>query len=363
MKATVERPVLNSALRRISTAVGSVVPLVVTVLEDGVELLGVGRDSVMYVDVEASVESPGCSELMLRQIMSVVKSLPNGSLKLESGSAGIGMALSGRDARVELTEQDELCGADIPEAYWSECVIEGELLRSSLQGVVTAVATDNHPIFGSVRLDRVEGHLRLVASDTYRLAVRDLPGTSWNASFSVNARSLKRMVRAFGKASRYRVGLYDGYVWFAVDGRGTMGIPCDHSDYPRYGGWSPPWAGRMALARKPLMDLARRAVALDRKAPPPIKVVFSAEGIEVTAKTQYGTVSGCLEADHIEWAAEEVVTLRFNSRFLADALANLVSDRVEISVAEDPLARPKPVRIADGRQPEAWNLVMPMRAG
>ena len=177
----------------------------------------------------------------------------------------------------------------------------------------------------------------------------------------MSARVLKRMLRSFGKASEYRIRVADGHVWFSVEGIGEMGVVCDWSEYPRYRGWAPPWEARILCERAPLRDLASRVVALDRKSPAPVKLTFSPGGIEFTAKSPAGMVSGFLEAQ--ESALPGAVTLRFNSLFLSDALSNLISDQTEICLAEDPLARPKPVRIGDGRHPEAWNLVMPMRAG
>ena len=359
MKATVERHRLNGALRRISTAAGSTVPLVMTASSGTVELVTVGRKVMFIAEVEAAVDEDGAAEVMVRQIMSVVKSLPAGAVAMESVEGGI--AFTGGGSTVVLAEQDELCGAEWPEPQGTGRPIEGELLRSSLGGVIPAAATDNHPIFGSVRFDETDGVMRLVASDTFRLAVRDLSGTPAPGVFSLNVRVLKRMLRAFGKAPAYRVWTEEGYMWFEVGKVGKMGIVHDSSDYPRYRGWSPPWEGRVVCARGPLADLANRVVALDRKSPAPAKLVFSTTGIEFVAKSPLGMVSGTMEAEHA--ALSEEVTLRFNSMFLADALANLISDRVEIRFAEDPLARPKPVRMADPNCEEAWNLVMPMRAG
>lgn len=359
MKATVERRRLYSILRKMSAGVGTAAPAIVTASPDGIELVAIGKQSIMYCGLDSTVETPGCAEVELRQIISVVKSLPNGNVDLEGDNPGL--ALSGGGARVVMTESDELCGVVLPEPPDDGGRIDGELLRSALGGVIPSAATDNHPIFGSVRFDESEGSMRLVASDTFRLAVRDLPDTPSPGIFSVSARMLKRMLRSFGKPSEYRIGVSDGYVWFSVDQVGQMGIAFDGSDYPRYRGWAPPWEGRVVCDRGPLWDLASRVVALDRKSPAPVKLVFAPGGIEFTAKSPAGMVSGFLEAEEASLPGE--VTLRFNSLFLCDALSNLVSDQTEICLAEDPLARPKPVRLADRRHPEVWNLVMPMRSG
>lgn len=359
MKISVERHRLNSTLRRMSAAVGASAPILISASQERLEMVAVGKEAVIYTGVDAVVETEGSADVMLRQIMSVLRSLPNGSVSLESVKQGL--AISGGGTRVVMADFPDWCDPKLPEPNGQGQEIDGELLRSSLGGVIPAAATDNHPIFGSVRFDESEGLLRLVASDTFRLAVRDLPGTLSPGVFSVGVRALKRMLRALGKPPTYRVWDAGDYVWFSVEKTGQMGIACDRSDYPRYRGWSPLWEGRIVCARAPLLDLANRVVALDRKSPAPAKLSFSEAGIDFGAKSPVGMVSGSLQADHAELSAE--VTLRFNSLYLADALSNMATDRAEFRLAEDPLARPKPVRIADANRSEVWNLLMPMRTG
>ncbi len=361
MKATVERSKLNGALRRLSAGVGTVAPLIVQTMPDALDLLAVGRDSIMRSRIGARVEAPGAAEFTVKQMGSVVKTLPNGRVALRVNTEG--MALSSGGARVVLAESDELCGAELPEPPETERLIEidGETLRSAMSAVLPATATDNHPIFGSVRFDDSDGVLRLVASDTFRLAVRDLPQVPAMGAFSVSARSIKRMLRALGRPSRYYLGIDGGYVWFGAARLGMMGIVGDWSEYPRYRGWAPPWEAKIVCARDPLSDLANRVVALDKKSPAAVRLVFAESEIKFVSKSPVGMVSGSLPSER--HGLSEEVTLRFNSMFLADALANSMSDQTEIRLAEDPLARPKPVLFADPRHPEAWNLVMPMRAG
>jgi DNA polymerase-3 subunit beta len=359
MKALMERHQLNGALRKLATGAGTVAPLIMTASSHRIELVAIGREAIIQADIDAEVQEPGAAEFNVKQTASVVKSLPNGKVGVESDPQGI--AFRGGDAKVVLAEQDELCGVELPEPREDGESVDGELIRTALEAVIPAAATDNHPIFGSVRFDESAETMRLVASDTFRLAVRDLPGIPSPGMFSVHARVLKRMVRALGKTPVYRVGFSDGYVWFASRDEVVMWIVCSQSDYPRYRGWSPPWEARVGCARGPLLDLVKRVVALDRKAPAAAKLEFSEAGIDFAAKSPAGMVSGSLPADLV--GLPEPVTLRFNSLFLADALTNLISDQVEIRLAEDPLARPKPVRISDPAHPEAWNLVMPMRAG
>ena len=79
--------------------------------------------------------------------------------------------------RVVLADLAELCNAGLPEPESPGQRVDGGLLRAALDAVIFSTATDNHPIFGSVRFDASNDDLRLVASDTFRLEVRMFPHT------------------------------------------------------------------------------------------------------------------------------------------------------------------------------------------
>jgi DNA polymerase-3 subunit beta len=69
------------------------------------------------------------------------------------------------------------------------------------QVVPAASADDARPILTGVLLAAEEGGLRLVATDSYRLAVRDIPGASIlseGQSVLVPSRALRELERLFG---------------------------------------------------------------------------------------------------------------------------------------------------------------------
>ena len=90
MNATVERHQIHSTLRRMGTGVGAAAPMNVNASSGKVNLVAVGKESIMHAELDASVKMPGFADVMLRQITLVVKSLPNGKVVLESGGEGVG---------------------------------------------------------------------------------------------------------------------------------------------------------------------------------------------------------------------------------------------------------------------------------
>ena len=81
--------------------------------------------------------------------------------------------------------------------------VDAKALAGALRQVVPAASTDDsRPILTGVLLAAEEGGLRLVATDSYRLAVRDLPG----AQVLREGQSVLLPSRALGELTRLLTG-------------------------------------------------------------------------------------------------------------------------------------------------------------
>ena len=68
----------------------------------------------------------------------------------------------------------------LPEPTGDAVTLDNGDLKEALRQVVSAASTDDsRPILTGVLMSADGDGLRLVATDSYRLAVRDLPGTSF----------------------------------------------------------------------------------------------------------------------------------------------------------------------------------------
>ena len=363
MEVSLPQPALHAALRKAHTATGITgqVRLVASPGQLDVTAHSNGHTTMLFAtELDADIASPGHVTVNIRQLLPAVKSFTPDNLTLIGNDIGLG--LSAGDINITLHASDHpACIADrIPAPG---VAVGGVEFRRAVATTVRTVATDRHPVFGNVWFDRERdgGQLRLVGTDTFRLAAVRVPSAHQTpAGFQVDAPSLKRAVKALGKKVRYDLAHADGRLWIGAGGM-TVGIETDDTAFPRYRAWASETRSTVTVARRPLADLLNRAVTLaGKKTPPPVYLTMTADMLEVTSETGAGTVSGSFHAGTCDMP-DKPTRLGFNGKFLFDAVDTLEGDQVSLMLPEDPTERPKPIKLISAPACEVWHLVMPTR--
>jgi DNA polymerase-3 subunit beta len=336
-------PVLGGV--RISAAGGDV-EFAATDLELFVRVVG-----EFAVEEEGRVVVPG------RLLGDILRSLPAGAVVIEGTEAEIRLA----GGRSEFTVSG-LAVSDFPtipavEAEAASRVEAVELARA-LRQVVRAAGTDEaRPVLTGV-LWLVEGEtLRLVATDSYRLAVRELlmkegPG---GGRAIVPGRALGELGRHLTMAGvgQVDVALGQNQAEFSA-GRAKVVTRLIEGEFPNYRQLLPSgYPNRLVAAREALLETVGR-VALVAQANTPVKLHLEDE-VRVTA-----VESGVAEAWEVVTEAEysgEPMVVAFNPKFLADGIEGIESDRAVLEVA-DPL---KPGLLKAEDRDDFVYLVMPVR--
>jgi DNA polymerase-3 subunit beta len=176
-----------------------------------------------------------------------------------------------------------------------------------------------------------EDGARLVATDSYRLAVRDLPGVQLASTGLVPARGLRELSRTIGSA-KVQVALHSREAAFGSD-RGSLSLRLIEGNFPNYRQLLPEsYPNRVVVAKDDLIEALGRAslVAEDHI---PVRLRMMDGGVEVTVTRQ--DVGG--ETEHIEGTfsgeAEEVL-IAFNPRYLTDGVSAMEGDEVQIDVID-----------------------------
>ena len=141
----------------------------------GVELVGSDLELTIRVEAPADTEGEGSSVVPARLLSEIVHKLDPGTVTVE---------FTDDEARVEAgrfrTALRTLSAADFPrltEPGGDGVKVAAGALTDALRQVVPAASRDDaRPILTGVLLAASAGGLRLVATDSYRLAVRDLEG-------------------------------------------------------------------------------------------------------------------------------------------------------------------------------------------
>jgi DNA polymerase-3 subunit beta len=198
--------------------------------------------------------------------------------------------------------------------------------------------------------------LRLVATDSYRLAVRDIPGTNVLAADQkvlVPGRALQELQRLLGSAETVTLRLGERDAAFELGGT-RLTTRLIEGEFPNYRQLIPQQQpNTLTVAREPLLEAIRRMRILARDATP-VRLRMSADQLQLTAITQdVGSAAEELDAALVG----QEVTIAFNPEYLASGIEAVGTDEVTIETLDGQ----KPALVRGVGSPDYLYLLMPVR--
>ena len=361
MKFRCERDVLTAALATAGRAVtnrGSLPVLSGVRLElagDRLQVTGSDLEVTMTVTLDVAGVADGVAVVPSRLAADIVKALPPGAVELDVADDEAHITAGRSSFSLRLHRADEFPRISAVEG--DEVRFQADLLLDSLRQVLSAASSDEkRPILTGVLMTAEQEGLRLVATDSYRLAVRDLPGVSVLASGKrvlVPSRALAELSRAMVEPGEIvlRLGVRDAS--FSADGLClTTGLI--EGDFPNYQGLIPPTLpNTLRVGRESLLEALRRVKLLARDATP-IRLQMAADGLELAAVTQdVGTGRESIDAT---FEGDEL-TVAFNPDYLVAGIEATGGDEVVIQTTDSL----KPAIVRDPENDEYLYLLMPVR--
>jgi len=324
--------------------------------DSGVELVGSDLELTIRVDAPADIEGDGSSVVPARLFSEIVHKLEAGTVSVE---------FTDDEARVEAgrfrTSLRTLSAADFPrltEPEGAGVKVESGALTEALRQVVPAASKDDaRPILTGVLLTASAGGLRLVATDSYRLAVRDLHGVSMLAEGQkvlVAGKGLGEVQRLLGD-EEIEVVLAEREVVFRV-GRTSVTTRLIEGDFPNYEQLIPSgYPNRLTVARDQLSAAINRVRLVGQgRDTAPIRLAMTAEGLELSAVAQdVGEAHEMVEAKY----EGGDLTVAFNSQFLLEGIDAAAGSEILIE-SIDPL---KPAVLKGTDSGDFLYLLMPVR--
>jgi DNA polymerase-3 subunit beta len=322
---------------------------------DRLTLTGSDLDLTISVEAQVSGEADGVAVLPARIASDVVRSLEPGkvTVAVEDDEAHI---TAGRfQSAIRLLPADEFprLGAPADDAVTLSAQDFADALR---QVVPAASADDARPILTGVLMTAEADGLRLVATDSYRLAVRDLPGQSVlreGQSVLVPSRALRELERLLSGTDEITLRLGERDATFEI---GTVKLTTRliEGEFPNYRGLIPSsYPNVLTVGREALMDAVRRVKLMAREATP-VRVNMSSEGLELVAITQ--DVGQAHEQLDGKYEGTEL-TVAFNPEYLLDGVGVTPGDEITLETVDH--QKPAVIRSVDGA--EFLYLLMPVR--
>jgi len=364
VKFRCERDVLVEALGTAGRAVasrGGALPVLsgvrVEVQGNDMRLTGSDLDLTIQVTTTVAGAGDGVTVVPSRLASDIVRALEPGAVDVEVDDDEARIS-SGRSqfALRTLPADDFPRLVDPPE---QAVTLDAKDFADALRQVVRAASSDDaRPILTGVLMAAEETGLRLVATDSYRLAVRDLPGTtvlSEGQKVLVPSKALGELARVLGSGDAHSVTLRLGErdATFEV---GTVRLTTRliEGEFPNYRQLIPSsYPNRLTVGREPLLDAVRRVKLMAREATP-LRIVMRPDGLELLAVTQ--DVGQAHEELDAKYEGAEL-TVAFNPEFLIDGIEATTGDEVSLETTD--ALKPATVRSTEGA--DYLYLLMPVR--
>lgn len=285
-------------------------------------------------EVAAEVDVPGLALVSGRLLADISKALPDKPVDVElDGTKVVLTCGASRFTLLTMPVEDYPALPQMPELTGR---IDAGVLAEAVSQVTTAASRDETlPLLTGVRVE-IEGEkLSLLATDRYRLALREItwhPGSpSISAVALVRARTLSDVAKSMTSAGDVDVALATegpaGLIGFEAGGRRTTSLLVE-GDYPPVRRLFPESTTTHAVTSTAALVEAARRVSLVAERNTPIRLTFT-EG-QVVLEAGQGDDAQASEALEATLTGEEISTA-FNPHYLLDGLGALTTPFVRMS--------------------------------
>jgi DNA polymerase III subunit beta len=367
MKLSVSRDAflarLGVAARGVSTRSSIQTLSGVLIREEGgaVELQATDMEIGVRVKVDAEVES-GTHPVVLpgRLLLDVVRSLPNDDLALEYRSQTQDVEIVSGTAKFHLRTLPTEDFPKLPTAGDAATLkVPAPAFIETVARVGRAASRDEaRPHLTGVLVSAGGSELRMVATDSYRLAVKetklDSP-LSGELEVNVPVRALQELTRvaAADGAEEIEVTALENQVVFRA-GDVVLSSRLIEGRFPNYKQLLPEtYEHELRLSRSELLDVVKR-ISLMAQKNAPLRMKFEEGQLEVSAETpDIGEASESLPVPF----KGETLEIGFNPEFLTDGLDSAESDELIFKL----ISPHRPGLIQSGDDGGFIYLVMPVR--
>lgn len=361
MKFRCDRDAFSEALQTVQRGVSSRpgIPALTGVLLEAAED---GRLTLTTTDLEVSarlaidvqVTEAGIALVPARLLADTVKSLSNAPVEFETDQSQARIRCAAYEGALRLLPAEDFPGLQEPGGTRVEA--QAAAFAEAVSQVGRAASRDEaRPVLTGVLVEVSREGCVLVATDSYRLAVRDLV-----ASADGEAKAIVPE-RAFSEAGRAAAADEKGVVEILVDESQisfraaglTLTSRLIEGEFPNYRQLLPEGhESRLSVSRQQLLDAVRRVGLLARDTTP-VRMEFNALGVKLS--TSSPDVGQAVETVEARYEGEDL-TVAFNPQYLIDGLTAAVGESVRLDVRDG--LKPG---VVHGEGDEFSYLVMPVR--
>jgi DNA polymerase-3 subunit beta len=334
-------------------------------------VVGTDLDLTVHASTEAIGITDGVCVAPAKLLGDIVRSLEPGAVTVEAETDKIDIGAARSRFSLRTFPVDDF--PSLPDPPEPATFLPTTSLAGALRQVVRAASNDDaRPLLTGVLVAAEGSGIRLVATDSYRLAMRDIDGSDAladNAQILVPARALAELQKLSGMGGS---GKEDAGVSGEEEGP-TIGLSIGDHDvtftagavkvstrlldgsYPDYRQLIPAeYPNRLHVGKDSLLDALRRVRLLVRDNTTPVRLSMRSGGVDLTVVSQeVGDASETVDADF----DGSDLTIAFNPTYLIDGVEAVSGDEVLLETVD--ATKPATVRAAE--EANFRYLLMPVR--
>jgi DNA polymerase-3 subunit beta len=341
MKFKSERDLLVEALSAASRVVatrliGASSGILLSLTGNQLTVTGTDLDITVRTNVDVIGIEDGSTVVPARLIVDAVRSLEAGAVTIATHDQNVEVSL-GR-AKFSLRTFSVMDYPNLPPVTGTTTTIAALDLVQGLNQVVRAAANDDaRPLLTGVLFTHENDTLRLIATDSYRLAVRDVPGVAGiggSQDLLVPARALQELQRgAASLANDAEIGvtLTNAEICFMV-GSSTIASRLIDGNYPSVLQLIPAsYPNQLRIAKDTLLTSLKRAKLLAKDSTSSVRLTMKEKTVEIrTQSIDTGDIEDNVDADY----QGEELTIAFNPSFLIDGIEAVIGDEVVLEMSD-----------------------------
>jgi DNA polymerase-3 subunit beta len=365
VKISLERDLLLGQLQTVSrvastrSAIQALSGVQLIASDSGCELRATDMDVGLRVPVEADVTRDGTVVLPARLLVEVVRSLPANAVTIELRPVEQDVELTSGNATFHirtLRSEDFPPFPEIEDGSTVELAADA-FVATALKVAGSASRDETRPVLTGILVSASDRELRMVATDSYRLSVKETSlENQLPSGFEVNvpARALQELARLVGhtEAGQLKINVRQNQVLFTL-GQVVLSSRLIDGQFPNYRQLLPETFEHELRLPAEFTDVVRRISLLAQKNAP-LRLAF-APG-EVTVSAQTPDVGEAREAMPVAFQGEPL-EIGFNPEFLRAGLEGI--DEGELILKLISPLRPGLIEAAD--ESRFRYLIMPIR--
>jgi DNA polymerase-3 subunit beta len=325
----------------------------------GDELRIIATDLDLTIEVVATVAgiADGVAVIPAKLAADIVRSLEPGAVTIEADEDQAKIASGRSQFAVRVLPAEEFPMAQGEVASESVTVAAPELADALRQVVRAASGDEARPILTGVLFMATADGMQLLATDSYRLAVRQLPGQHLGKGEQrvlIPSRALAELQRLLSGGAECAVRLGTTEASFEV-GQARLTTRLIEGEFPNVLNLIPAsFPNELTVNRDALLDAVKRVKLLVRDQTTPVRLALRSDGVELTVTNPAeGTATEDVEAKYLGTD----MTVAFNPQYLTDGIEAVTGDEVTLET-QDTL---KPCVLRGVGAEEYLYLLMPVR--